>query len=411
MSTLLNSNKIFQGKLAPLPAVRPPQLIGSTMGNTVSNGSCSLVATGNGVYSLTTPRERDPLLDITFDCAGTSAQGVEAQGKLVFTLSQEGIWAAITIDASADIPTATMSLLGDYTTGVVVSGLLSLSLSLFPTGIIHFATSVKFNWVKWSKIGSLDFTIDRSNIAGERPLDWKGRVYALLQLQNKIVAYGESGVSFLIPVNNIFSLDTIYRIGLKGKHAVAGDKHKHFFINSFGQLWKLSDGMKLLDYSEYLSELNANVVLSYDKYNNLLYICDGLVGYVYDVATGNLGRCQPNITGFDYQSGIQYVAASDTITTDPFEICTDIYDAETRSGKTVYSLEFGTNLLTGLYASIDYRRAKSDTFSQTPWYSVSSYGRVFITAWGREFRIRVKTLVYESFDLDYIIVNGVNDAY
>ena len=28
------------------------------------------------------------------------------------------------------------------------------------------------NWIKWSGIGTIDFTISKKNVAGERPLDW-----------------------------------------------------------------------------------------------------------------------------------------------------------------------------------------------------------------------------------------------
>jgi len=410
MSTLLYAGKIIQGRPIPVLPIIPSYLIVG-VGNTIADGSCIMTAKSSGVYSVVVPRERDPALDLTFDCAGTSSQGVLDQGILVFTTSQEGEWAAIVINVATDVPTATMSILGDFAGDMAVSGLLTLTLSLLPSGTIPFISATKKNWIKWSDIGELNFTVGKSNVAGERPLDWKGYVYAVKKLRGKPIVYGENGVSFLVPSGIVFGLDTIYRVGLKGKHAVAGDEAKHFFVDAFGQLWKLSDGMQFLDYSEYLSTLNDSLVVSYDKLNNLVYICDGSVGYVYDVVTGSLGKCQPNITGLDYQSGVQYVTASATITTDPFEICTDIYDLESRVGKTIFSLEFGTDVTTALYAAIDYRRSKAADFVQTPWYLVSSVGNVNITAYGREFRIRAKTLAYEYFELDYIKVNGVADAY
>jgi len=269
----------------------------------------------------------------------------------------------------------------------------------------------KANWIKWSNIGSLDFTIWKDNIAGEHPLDWKGWVYAIKKLRDKIVVYGENGVSLLTPVGPAYGLNTIYRIGLKGKHAVTGDDTKHFFIDRDGKLIKLTDSIDILDYSEYLSTLYSSIVMSYDALNNLVYICDGDKGYVFDVSGNSLGECQGNITGVGYQSGTLYITAPAAIITDPFEICTDIYDFGTRNGKTIHSLEFGTDLTTGLYASIDYRRDKATGFSQTPWYTVWKNGMVPINAYGREFRFRVKTLIYEQFNLDYILINGVQDAY
>ena len=408
MSTLLYANKVVQGKSVLLTPISSSRLIVG-VGNTIADGSCAMIAKSNGVYSTIVPRERDPALDITFNCVGTSAQGVAEQGVLIFNTSQEGEWAAVTVSASS--LATSMTILGDYLGDMAVSGLLTLTLSLLPSGTIPFIAATKKNWIQWSEVGNLDFTVGRGNVAGERPLDWSGYIYAAKKLMNKFVVYGENGVSILTPAGIAFGLNTVHRIGLKGKHAVTGDDTKHFFINHDGQLWKISEGLKLLDYAEYLSEMNDNLVMSYDNLNNLIYICDGSVGYVYDIVADSLGRCSPNITGIGYQSGVQYVTAPSAITTDPFEICTDTYDLGNRVGKTIYSLEFGVDLSTDLYAAIDYRRSKSDSFTQTPWYTVSSTGKVFITAWGREFRIRAKTLSYESFDLDYIKVNGVANAY
>lgn len=277
----------------------------------------------------------------------------------------------------------------------------------------------KRNWVKWSNIGSLDFTIGKDNIAGERPLDWKGLIYAVkkiadtvgnnLSITSKLVAYGENGVSVLMPNNNAYGLNTIYRIGLKGKNAVCGTDTTHFFVDKMGQLWKLEQTLEKLDYSEYLSAMSSSLVMLFDELNSLLYICDGEIGYVYNILLGSLGRCQPNITGIASQSGIYYVAASETINTPPFSLCTDIYDFGTRSLKTINSLEvgIGTDLQAPLYAAIDYKKNINELFSVTPWVNFQDRGLVIIPAFGREFRFRIKTNNYEWFTLDYLKINGI----
>lgn len=267
----------------------------------------------------------------------------------------------------------------------------------------------KRNWVKWSNIGSLDFTIGKDNIAGERPLDWKGLVYAVKKLSEKMVAYGENGVSFLVPANNAYGLNTIYKIGLKGKNAVGGNDTIHFFIDKIGQLWKLDQALERLDYSEYLSTMSSSLVMTYDELNSLLYICDGELGYVYNPRLGSLGRCQSNITGIASQGGILYVAASESIVTPSFMFCTDIYDLGTRTLKTVHSLEIGigTDLQAPIYAAIDYKKNINELFAVTPWVNFQNRGLVIIPAFGREFRFRIKTDSYEWFTLDYLKINGI----
>lgn len=378
-----------------------------------ADGTITIPLTITGTATVVTPADRNAINDITFNCLSRDNAGNVNQGIAVFTISVQGEWVNTEIsDATA---TLTISVQGTFVPGITINvtdNPVELNLSAIPSAdYISFSSAVKNNWIKWSAIGSLDFTIGKDNVAGERPLDWKGNIYAVKKLGNKVVAYGENGVSLLIPSGVIYGLETIYRIGLKGKNAVTGDNSKHFFVDNSGKLWKLSEGLQSLDYSEYLSSMNSGIVLSYDSLNNAVYICDGTVGYIYDVVTGSLGGCQPNITGMGYQSGIQYVAAPDDITTDPFQICTGIYDLGSRDSKTIFSLEIGTNVSTSLYAAVDYRRSKASNFVQTPWYTVSANGRVFIIAWGVEFKFRLKTNEYEYFEIDYIKVNGVNNAY
>ena len=119
------------------------------------------------------PAERNPALDITFDCGMLDS----AKNNHFFNLaaSMEGEWISVNIAASA--LTVTLSQHGSFNSGVIANGLLTLTLSLLPSDTyIPFAEAVKANWVKWSDIGYLDFTVGKDNVAGERPLDWNGFV-------------------------------------------------------------------------------------------------------------------------------------------------------------------------------------------------------------------------------------------
>ncbi|MCK5607108.1 hypothetical protein KAR91_34815 [Candidatus Pacearchaeota archaeon] len=261
------------------------------------------------------------------------------------------------------------------------------------------------NWVKWSKIGSLDFTIDRSTVAGERPLDWPGWVWKILKLKDLVVAYGENGVTFLPPHGIDWGMKTIHRIGLLGKNAVCGNENNHFFIDKKYRLFSISDSLEMLDYSEYLSVL-TDPVMSYDIERDFIHICDGTYGFVYSPKDRSLGTGPVDITGIGSQSGVQYVTSVATISTPVFEICTDIYDLGTRRLKTIRFIELGLDA-TGTYqASIYWRNNKAGSFTQTHWQTVDKHGRSNISCAGYEFMFGVKNLAYEWFSLDYVTVNG-----
>jgi hypothetical protein len=120
--------------------------------------------------------------------------------------------------------------------------------------------------------------------------------------------------------------------------------------------------------------------MSFDELNQLIYICDGILGYVYSVRDKSLGKGPTNVTGVGYQSGVSYVTAPATITVPTFSMCTDIYDLNSRKNKTIFSLEIGTDLSSALYAAIDYRLDKSVAFATTPYAIVNPNGVAVLPA-------------------------------
>lgn len=263
------------------------------------------------------------------------------------------------------------------------------------------------NVVQWSNIGSLDFTVWRDNVAGERPIPLKGWVHQLIKRGNRIIGYSENGVFSLIPAGTSYGLQILYEIGIKGKNAAIGTEYEHYFIDKENQLFKLGDSLEKLDYSEYLANLTSLVTMSHDKETGSIYICDGRYGYVYSPKDNSLGECSPYITGIGSQSGTKYVTAANILTNSAFEICTDIFDFGSRKGKTINEVHIGTDLTGSLYAAIEYRRDKSASWSTTDWRLVDASGKATVLCYGTEFRIKVKCATYEDFEIDYITINGI----
>ena len=363
--------------------------------------------TQRGILSRWPARERDPALDQTFDCRGRDKLGNQNQGIVVFTVGLEGAWLNQTLFADP-IEVGVTQHGGWVDCLLLISDPIIITIKFKSADVL--LERVKANWVKWSDIGHLDFTIGKDNVAGRRPLDWYGWVYAIKKLGSKVIVYGENGVSALTPSGNVYGLNTIYRVGLKSKHAVAGDESTHYFIDSKGQLWSLSEGLAKLDYSEYLAALD-NPVLSWDVENRLLYISDGMLGYVYSPDSGSLGGGPINVTGVGSKGGDLYVASPATIVTPTFQIVTDVYDFGTRKNKTIQSIEVATDMTGTLSAAIDYRIDKAIAFATTDWHVVDPRGLAFIPVGGREFRFRVKADAWEYFEIDSITIAGEVNAH
>lgn len=350
----------------------------------------------------------------------------------VIDLSYVGIDSDGITDTYPFIPTLTITVHGDWYDKCVVADPITITLTIPTTfveggnwdgGAIEIALSlgspeislvaIGSNWIKWSNIGSLDFTVWKDNVAGERPLDWGGWIYVIKKLMNKVAVYGENGVSLLTPVNNLWGLATISRIGLKTRASICGNDFVHYYIDVEGRLCKVDDTIEVLGYNEFLGAMADSLVMTYNEKDQLIYICDGEIGYVYSARNKSLGQGPCNITGYGYKSRVEYIAAADTVTDLVFEITTDIYDLGNRKNKTIWSIELGANLSNAIYAAIDYRLDKTADFASTPWVRVNPNGVTPIPCFGVEFKFKFKMYVYEQFEVDYLRVNGIihNSSY
>ena len=271
-------------------------------------------------------------------------------------------------------------------------------------GELHITCSRR-NWVQWSNIGAVNFTEGLDNIAGERPMEWSGLVYKIIKLDKKVVVYGENGVSVMIPHDVNYGLTTILTHGLKGRDAVVGTEFIHYFINSIGQLYYFGERLEKLGYEEYLSKM-VDPVLSYDQVNELLYICDGIYGYVYSYLERSMGEGPVNITGIGYKDSEYFISSYAPVTIPNFELWTDILDFGTRNAKTLHSIEIGTNLNGELLVSAEFRMDKGKDFIRLPWVRTNPAGIASLICHGREFRIGVKVNSYEYFEVDYIEIEG-----
>lgn len=277
--------------------------------------------------------------------------------------------------------------------------------------VIEIESQYRCNWIKWSKIGEMDFTIDHTNMAGERPMDWKGCIYHIAKLGRRVIVYGDNGVTVMSPNDVHWGMNTIYTIGLKNKGAFAASDDMHYFVDKIGNLWSFNGEQRTkLDYVEFISQMGT-VILSYDMEQDLLYITDGTTGYVYSVDSQSFGEAVPNVTGVSAQQGNLYVVSSSEIETPKFQIETDIYDMGVRKPKTIERLEFGTDLAEFLRVSIKWRVSYKDEFRQIPWFIVNHDGRAYPKCYGVEFKFLITSTVYEYFELDYMRVRGRIHGY
>lgn len=320
----------------------------------------------------------NPANDVTFYCS--SSDWLVCTPSLSGTLSIQDLSSNTEFICSA-------SLEGTLVIGNVFNGEFECASSL--TGSISVAY-LKSNWIQWSKIGEFDFTQDRTNLAGEMPLDWKGSVYAIYKLGTDVIVYGSGGISKLVPVNNVYGKANILSLGIKSKGAVLGTDEFHIFITSDGCLWKLTDKLEQLGYDEYLSAMTSPII-SYDRINKLAFICDGTRGYVYSLDSASMGTCPVNITGIGYQNGTSYVMSSGTISTINSYIGTGPVDFGNRNFKSINEVDLGIDFsnTVNIDFGIAFKNNSNGAFSSIIWFDVTQEGRVFPNVFGKEFQFYI----------------------
>jgi hypothetical protein len=305
--------------------------------------------------------------------------GISIDGGLIISYPQSGD----ALDISGDI-----RISGDYITDAIINAK-----------------------IQWSDIGSFSFDIDKKNIAGEAPLNWKGYVWKIIPLGSDIMVYGSGGITKLTPKGNVFGMQDLSKVGIANAWSISGTDKLHMFVDKRNRLCKVVDKIYILGYEEYLEEM-TNPILLYDELNQLVFICDGTYGYIYSIEDESLGTGPINLTGIGYSEGVLYVVASGTVAMPKFEILTDIIDLGTRKHKTIQQIEVGTNLSRRVFnASVEYNSSLTGQFRSVGWHSVTPEGVATIHCFGKEFKIGIKCLGLDEFEIDYVKIRGFIHDY
>ena len=341
----------------------------------------------------------DPSLDTTYD----AQQWVNGRRLLPITIGFEVTGYVLNV-----VNHSTPVLLGIEITGQGVVGKVydagPIQIGFQVTGEPIIASALS-NWVWTSRIGEFNFTHDDKGMAQKFPMLWGGAIHRIERLGNSgAVVYGANGVTISIRTAGIWSNSKILnRVGILGREtvAVSQNNREHFYIDNTGLFWRLTEGSepKPTDYRVYFSELNTNAVMSFDYEKGAIYVCDGVRGYVW--TESGLGQGPANITGMGVKDGLLLLTGNGDVVTDPFNICTDIQDFGSRMDKTAHEIDLGIAVNGDIYGAFDYRWRTNQGFFTTPWTKADRNGRVFVTASGVEFRVRVKLTTWEQIRLDY----------
>lgn len=130
------------------------------------------------------------------------------------------------------------------------------------------------NSIAWSKIGSLDFTVDKQNVAGFREADELGELFSVVPFDNTFAIVGKNGIGVLSPAGTTFGFKRVLPISISDANSVASSGSKVFVVDGDGILYSISnEGVAILGFQSKLKDLTTK--FTFDRLNNELYISVG----------------------------------------------------------------------------------------------------------------------------------------
>ncbi len=336
-----------------------------------------------------------------------------------YGLNDAGVPAAVCMSRipGADLP-ATLyeeypsAYVPDFACGCNFNGQALIG-GIMPGGTVWEDIEVDMTSVLWSKVGSFEFRPEGRSTDGYTRLQWthkdeQSRIYRLRKLGNFVIAYGNTGMTALIPQSKPASTYGQKEINLPvpiGPNAIAGDESIHGYVDINYEFRTIDSEFKIVNhgYKEFLETLvQTPINVSYVPSIETFYISDGAIGYAIN-KYGAYSTYQLLTSAGDFRDGVFgfYLDSADHVPA----LTTEIYDFEIRGLKTLDAIETGINSSTKFYGALDYvynYHAARGTFDTSSWIEVNKEGIFAPIVTAREFRIKLKGLdiLSETINID-----------
>jgi hypothetical protein len=321
--------------------------------------------------------------------------------------------------------------IGDLANKIIGAGLLSFNLA---RSVVISATSIfgesyitgtfaktysKLNTVAWSGIGNFNIIPSSDNItAGHAVLPWSGDVWQVKKLGNRMMVYGENGISKFHPVSEPHSgygQNVLFNFGLAGRYAVAGNELVHYFVGEDNNLYRIQpeNTPDKLGYAEYFEKFSGNMVGMFDQLSGRAFFSsvetETTLVYNPELGLTSLDLLITDLVRYeDTLTVIAPSAANNTLPLVTHECVSHIEDFGQRGLKTITGLSFGIDFdeATNVWAVVYYRYRKNDSFRKFPNVRLNHEGYVHIGVTAIEFMIGLRfvrdSAVLEPTFLDYV---------
>lgn len=283
----------------------------------------------------------------------------------------------------------------------------------------------KKNWVAWSEIGNVVITnllsvIGVGNTKGYMPMAFPGAIYQVKKLGKGVMVYGADGIAYLPATHTTFGRVDMFEFGIGGKGWIGGNDKIHLFIDTYGFVHTIDSTLKhiTLGYSNYINDMDNDIVVTYDALKNDFYISDGHIGFILTstdsdsmsmTASGfkssnhvGLSEIFQCVSGLFRIGGNLYGYSFDGLDLSAY-ITTNTFNMQTRGIKTIQSVESSINSISA-QGAIDYIFASNESYVRSTLKNINKQGTFMPMISGTDFRVHIKVADYTDFFVDMLSI-------
>lgn len=198
------------------------------------------------------------------------------------------------IQASAILKNNNRTIIGGSTNGLWTDKWLAYIKAAANSGPVDslIDSNLPSNFILWSSFDSHDFPFGLlyprevnikdllySNQFGFMEMPFTGAVLEIIESQGQVFIFGEDGICSIAMSGQSsgagYGITGEQPFGIKQRGAAGGNESSLVFIDIFDQLWKVTgEGLRKLDFSQYMAELSGDIYISRDPDEDLFYIGD-----------------------------------------------------------------------------------------------------------------------------------------
>lgn len=244
------------------------------------------------------------------------------------------------------------------------------------------------------------------NQFGYMPMDWNGEVLGVCSLQDKVIVFGNNGVTGLFAVNediSTYGKRNISQEGIASKNAFCGDGEKILYVSSLGDLRVISGELQEenLGYENSLKQMLGSDIIITKNVVDEYFITNGLKSFMW--TPQGLTRVSHHPTSV-IKVGSESYGLFENDNDSSALVVTETHDLGLRALKTINSINLGVLEGSDVEVAVDYRYDRKGDFTRSQFVPVNKEGNAYVRVTCVDFRIIVRSSTFTNFELDQIDV-------